>query len=207
MLDPSLANNPSAAERRKAVREYVEREVADGTFTLTETMLRAEPLRSDSNEVLDGVVVENDRSMKREEALETEPVKLVHVNPDGVIQYRTWQKFRIPGTTREVRRKVNKIAGNFANVPNTAVDRDARNIMYQYGWPILQFRQEHGHGAEGSVIEWRWFEREARKPDALPEYVELYNEIRSRPGFLEFIGEAPRARKTESKSTQQATAP
>jgi len=206
MIDPNLVNETSAAKRRAVVKEQVRKDLTDGSFTITETLLVKEPLRSDAWEAVDGVVVEGTRSMGMyDEPMTSGTVKLVCFHPPGTkdergqpidtIKFMVTEERRIPGTTETRKVKVQKSFGNFADVPDNVPTRLARNILYRDGWPIRQLRS--GGDYPGKVIEWRWLEKEIKSGIALPEYQELYDEIRSRPGFLEFIGEAPK--KTDAR--------
>lgn len=215
MLDSKLLTETSATKRRQAVKDQILRDIADGTFTITDTLLADQPLQSDANEVLDGVVVEGTRSLgMHEEALQVAPVLLACVNPPGSvddagrpndkIKYSVAVKRRVPGTTRETSTKEMKDFGNFAFVANTVPARLARCILYRDGSPIRQSRM--AASASGTVIEWAWLDREVKSGNALEEHVALHAEILSRKGFAELIGGKPRQKQTETTKVQ-ATAP
>lgn len=203
-INPSLTTEPSAAKRRLAVKDAVLRAIADGSFTYTEALLVDEPLRSDIFEVLDGVVVEATRSMSGHgEPLMLGTVKLCHVAPDGVIAHPVFKTARVPGTDREIHSKGMKSFGNVADVPDMVPHRIARMILFREGWPIRQMRERSS--VVGTVVEWRWLEKEIKGGNALPEVVDLYNEIVTRPSFTG-EGAKPDTTNTKSKTPGQPRA-
>jgi hypothetical protein len=197
MIDTRRTEGLAADKRRADVKEQVRKELADGTFTITDTLLIDEPYRSDVWEACDGIVVTGTQCLGMvEEPLTSGTVKLVHIDPKGKIESLVKKSTRIPGTIKEVTSKVKKSFGNFADVPDNAPSRVARNILYRECWPARQSRP--GAKEAGTVVEWKWLEREAKAPGALEDYVELYNEIKTRPGFAKFIG----AQETEATITK-----
>ncbi len=192
MFDDQLLSHGSAQARRRAVASVINARLHAGTFNYTELMTQPEPLLSDGMEILDGVMVENNIPKYQMGPVETwdgQGIVLVHIHPQGHILGDVVVKERVPGTNqfRSVKRR--RDFGNAAVISDVPGERIARAMLYRSGWPIMQARTNGA--AMGSVIEWRWLEREAASPDAAEEVVKLYAEIITRKGFLELGVYAP----------------
>lgn len=214
MLDPALANEPSSALRRQKVKTYVLAWLKAGTFNYTEVLSAQEPLRSDMLEVLDGVIVSANRAGSGEKIYGHGDVVLVHVNPPGTrddkaalvdsIKCPITSTEEVPGTDRVTQVETTQSFGNFANVPDLYPDRLARNVLVRDGWPIRQSRP--GASVIGTVVEWRWLKQAAASDTASKSVRSLYEEIRTRPGFLAFVGEAEPEPTKKSKQPEPARA-
>ena len=184
MFDPAIRNQ-SARKRRDAVAAFVDSAIKNGTFTYTDFLLAPEPMRSDVLEFLDGVNVENTipraDGNKPAQTWDGQPLLLVHVEPEGRIRHFVREHVRIPGTNEFRVEKRMRDFGNVARVHDMPPERIARMILDQQGWPIVQ---EVTKGARmGSVVEWRWLEREANSQSPSANTVEHYQEILTRPSF------------------------
>lgn len=203
MLDPALANKTQKA-RRQAVASVVDDTIRAGKFTYTDFLIAQEPMRSDVLEFLDGVHVEGTIPRSTGDGAQTwdgEPILLVHVDPRGSIVSSVRSREKVPGTNefRMVKRYRN--FGNVARVDDTYPERTARMILDRDGWPVVQTRTNGAR--DGSVVEWRWLEREANSPTPSAGTVELYQEILTRPGFAEAAGIAKPKAKTKTAGAEQ----
>ncbi len=185
MFDDQLLSHGSGKARKEAVAKVINARLYAGTFSYTELMSQTEPLLSDAMEVLDGVVVENTipkYQMARVETWGGQGIALVHIHPQGHIVGDVMDRYRVPGTNQYQHVKRRKDFGNAAVISDIPGERIARAMLFRSGWPILQARTK---GASmGSVIEWRWLEREVTLPDVADEVVKLYSEIITRKEFL-----------------------
>ena len=203
MLDPALANKSQQA-RRDAVASAVDDAIRAGTFNYTEFLLSAEPMRSDVCEFLDGVTVEGTIPRGTGDGAQHwngEPVLLVHVDPQGSIVSSVRERVKVPGTNGFRMVKSRRNFGNVARVPDAYPERTARMILAREGWPNVQM--ETNGARDGSVVEWRWLEREASSPTPSAGTVELYQEILTRPGFAEAAGLAKPKAKTKTAGAEQ----
>ncbi len=205
MLDLSKYVNlqGSQTQRREAVRSAVFSAVQKDEFTYTDILGAPEPVRSDAMEALDGTHVENNRpqnSVKTAVTWDGKPIRLVHVDPKGIITAYDTQPFEVPGTDRVEMRQVVRSLGNFADVQDQLPDRLARMILRDKCWPVQQLTGN----SNGTVVEWRWLEKKALSANPGFGVRELYEEILKRPGFLP---ESATAQATnEASKTKQSKA-
>jgi hypothetical protein len=192
MFDAQLLSHGSAQARKAAVANVINARLHAGTFSYTELMSQQDPLLSDGMEVLDGVVVENTipkYQMAPAESWGGQGIVLVHVHPQGHIMGDIMGRDRVPGTNQYQQVKRRKDFGNAAVVSDIPGERIARAMLFRSGWPIVQARTK---GASmGSVVEWRWLEREVTLPDVADEVAKLYAEIITRKEFLALSVYAP----------------
>lgn len=205
----NLDNVPASvnvSRRQDFVRNAVTASVNDGSFTYTDCMSRPEPVRSDAIQALDGVKIVGGKGESVSDVLATDPVLLVHVDPKKSISLSMWDDVRKPGTDQTSKQKVNKDFGNAAFVPDTYPSRLARLCLHLHGYPIRQAKE--GSSAVGTVVEWRWLDREVKAGRAQPEDEALHEEMLTRPGLRKLLG-LPDLNKptTKSKNADATGAP
>jgi len=179
MFDFSVIHEPVASTQREAVRQTVLRATKDGSFTYTEVLMAPEPIRTMALEILDGISSQNGIPQSVGNALDVGPVRLICVDPKGVIKIARWGNRNIYGTTIEAApQKFVESYGNDAVVSDAYPERLARNVLRRDGWPS---RNLSSRGAnQGSIVELKWIEKRAKEPDAPPEVLEIYNQLLDR---------------------------
>ena len=180
MFPESVLQEPVASKQREGAKTAVNTAIRNQTFTLTDVLMAPEPLRTFAFEHLDGLVSPNGISQSSGgDPIDSGSVRLVCVNKQDTIKVSVWGTSNIFGTNIEGPKvKINKNLGNDALVEDKFPTRLARNILRRQGWPARNLTSRGAN--EGTVVEWRWLERQAQSADAPPELVAIYEEIKAR---------------------------
>jgi len=200
MFDFSVVHEPVASRQRAAVRQTIDRAIANRSITITDVLMAPEPISTMALEYLDGCSSESGLPQTTGTPKEIGPVRLVCVSPNDEIKIAYWGSRNIYGTTEEAApMKLTKSLGNVADVADTYPQREARNVLRSRGFPIRNLRSRGAN--EGSVIEWKWLERRAKEDDAPDEIRAIYDQLLAR---MTTPNAAPPA--TKSKSAGSAPA-
>lgn len=179
MFDLAVFQESVASRQRAAVNASVDKAIRTGTFTYTELLMADEPVRTMALEYLDGVTSEGGTSATKGEPIEIEPIRLVCINPNDSIKVSRWTQRRIVGThIPGPSEKITELLGPDARVDDKLSTRVARGILRRHGWPI---RNKNSRGAnDGTIVEWKWLEREAKLSDADAKVKEIHADILAR---------------------------
>lgn len=166
---------PGQKKRLEAVRNFVKTKALSGPIYLTEALMEAEPDRTMIFMAIDGHVLNGGSPMVDPgEAIEQPAVRIMSIDETRSIRIKERSKQRIPGTNRHETVTQHKSLGTDATVRHT----DARELLYKYGHPVLDWRSKGGK--KGHIVEVAWLEAEVKKPDCLPEFVELWETLQPR---------------------------
>ncbi len=201
MIDASVLQLPTKAQRTAAISDAILGAIDSETFTYTELMLLDEGLYTIAFEILDGVVTDSANVPQRAgDVLNTDPVRLVSLDGQP-IKYSENYTPRIPGSTKRgptVKRPVE--LGSDAMVDNSLdKGRIARRLLLKEGWPIRNVRSRSG--GVGRIVEMRWLEKAAAEKgdsEELREVRKLLADIKGR--------ESPKA-KRQSAATAVEVSP
>jgi len=201
MFERAVFQEPVAKRQRAAVVEAVNKAIRNGTCTYTDILMADEPVRTYALEHLDGCTSESGSSSQVSNALLGEPIRLVCLNAKHTIKVSRWGTRRIWGTNEQgPAEKIPMDLGNDALVDDRHPERIARGVLRRNGWPIRNKLSRTAN--DGSVVEWRWLEREAKEKDAPPEVVEHYRAILERTA-----PEAPAKQQTKSAGASASAHP
>ncbi len=179
MFDLSVFQESVSKRQRDAVNAAVERAISKGTITYTDILMAAEPVQTYALEYLDGVTSESGTSSSKSNPLSFGPVRLVCLNANDSIRVARWGTRRIWGTSEPgPSEKLTTDMGNDAAVDDQYPERLARNVLRARGWPVRNKRSRGSN--DGTVVEWKWLEREAKAEGAVAEVVDLYRSILAR---------------------------
>lgn len=179
MFDVQTLSEPVATKQKIAVRIAVKKALANGTFTYTDVLMASEPVRTMALEAIDGIESPNGTPQAIGNPEDVGPVRIVCINAKHEIKVSQWGNRNIFGTEVEApREKISRTLGSDAIVIDAYPERLARNVLRRLGWPIRNL-QSRGTN-EGSVVEFKWLEREAKKPGSPAEIVAIYEDIMTR---------------------------
>lgn len=208
MFNPGLGAIPNAAKQRAEVRRIVFDHIGAGTFTYSELLSAEEPWRTMALEALDGVTVQGSKPSYNGEGVEDwggRPFRLIHIAPEGRIKVAVAKQVRVPGSdVTKVERFMDDV-GNIADVHDQPHNRQARQILFQHGWPVRQTVSKGN--STGTVVEWNWLVQEASRGDqAKPGVLDLFEELSERMKAWEAAKAAGASAKAEASAAQNQQA-
>lgn len=201
MFDRQIIEMPGA-RRRNAVKVRMLQLAEKRELYLTDVLLVEEPLRTEALEVLDGVgrlgshiPAPTGQTLIQQFPERLANIRLLTLDPGGVMTLPAWEERLIPGTDQIQRRKTTQRYGADATLPHQI----ARRLLVLEGWPI---RDKHSKGnSTGTVVEWEWLAQRVTRPDADDGLLEVYERLRARG---EGVKPAQQSSKTINKTAPLA---
>lgn len=162
-------------KRLRAVRDYITSKVQTDPLFITEALQELEPDRTMIFMALDGHQLNGGSPMVTPDLkIDQPPVRLMTVNENQTISVKERKEERVPGTSQMVMQTRHRPLGNDVMVKNEI----ARDLLYKYGFPTLDHRTRGSK--KGFIVEVTWLESEVKKPDCLPELIELWERLQPR---------------------------
>ncbi len=173
MIPQNIKAIGGQAKRLRAVRDFITaRVVQEDPLFITELLQEQEPDRTMCFMAIDGHVLNGGSPMVDPELqIERPPVRLMHLETGKPIHVKERKEERVPGTVLMVMNTRQRPIGDDVTVRHVV----ARDLLYKHGFPTLDHRTRGGK--KGTIVEVAWLEAEARKPDCLPEILELYERL------------------------------
>jgi len=181
-----------AHKRVAAVQAEVDAAIEKGEFFITRVMSEPEPFRSYAFHVVEGIELENSVPRRNGHPRDVADVRIVAIpGTMATVVHKQWARSRVVGT--------DKFTEGWKRVDSgkdvTLRHRDARNVLHQSGWPLVQ-NASNGNRM-GTVIEYEWLKWEAARPDASDDVRDMWKSVQAAYGTQQ--------KKTE-KAAHSATA-